>query len=259
MIGSPLDTVVAGYRHLHLENVGSTNSHLAELAQNGEPGNLWVTADTQSSGKGSRGRRWQSDRGNLFCSLLLQNPAPSQHLHELTFVASLAVRDAIIAAGVDSPLIGLKWPNDVLVDGNKVSGILLEGGTVGTEPFVVIGIGVNCTSRPDKPLHKAASLQELGAKISAPDLFLEVSKSMSVWLGNWKGGDGFQMIRKYWLQHAKGIGEQVRVDIPGREPVMGRFTTIDERGYMMLETEGGEIERLSTADVFFADQSNTGD
>lgn len=247
-----LPASLQGFTHAHFDELDSTNTFLLDRAIAGHAGNHWVTAETQTMGKGSRGRSWSGATGNLFASLLLLNPSVPSKFHELTFVAALALRSAIIESGLAQTRISLKWPNDVLIDGMKCSGILLEGSSLPANPHVVIGIGVNCASHPAQTLHPATSLKACGLDIDAADFFGLLAQSMAVWLGVWDKGQGFASIRQEWLDHAARIGEVVSVQIPGREKKDGRFVSIDDKGYMLLETERGAVERISTADIFFA-------
>ncbi|MEL7429778.1 MAG: biotin--[acetyl-CoA-carboxylase] ligase [Pseudomonadota bacterium] len=241
-----------GYTHQHFGTLGSTNTWLLEQAVAGHEGNHWVTAETQTMGKGSRGRSWTGTTGNLFASLLLLNPSVPSKFHELTFVAALALQSAMVKAGLAQTRISLKWPNDVLIDGKKCSGVLLEGSSLPSNPHVVIGIGVNCASFPLQTLHPATSLSACGLDISAGEFFGLLAQAMGEQLGIWDKGQGFASTRQEWLEHAARLGELVSVQIPGHAKKDGRFVSIDDKGYMLLETETGAMERISTADVFFA-------
>src|SRR2546426_2482581 len=118
----------AGVRLIAHEVLGSTNSEALQLARHGERGPLWVTAERQSAGRGRRGRSWVSPPGNLYASLLLTDPASPEHWPELSFVAALAIHDAVVeAAAALKPQLAIKWPNDLLLSGKKFAGILIEG------------------------------------------------------------------------------------------------------------------------------------
>ena len=133
----------AGVGLISCDTVGSTNAEALAYARSGERGPLWITARAQSAGRGRRGRAWFSEPGNLYATLLLTDPAPPGRAAELSFVAALAVYDAIARlAPALTPRLALKWPNDVLCEGRKLAGILIEA--EGTAPLVMaIGIGVN--------------------------------------------------------------------------------------------------------------------
>lgn len=163
------------FRHLALGDVGSTNSECMERAKAGNPGLLWVTAVRQTGGRGRRGRVWVSEAGNLYASLLLFDPAPAAVLGSLPLVVALALYRAIRA---ELPWAGdrlsIKWPNDVLFDGKKVSGILIEAEQLADgRQAVVIGCGVNVSHHPDNPLYPATSLAEVGGTTSAGALLLD--------------------------------------------------------------------------------------
>src|SRR6185312_7690846 len=143
-----LDPSVAahGTRLVALDAVDSTNTVALTLAREGERGTVWVTAERQTTGRGRRSRAWQSPAGNLYASVLLNDPCAAACAPQLSFVGALALHDAIseCAPGLDQRL-RLKWPNDVLLDSTKLAGILVEGETLPSRRFVaVIGMGTNC-------------------------------------------------------------------------------------------------------------------
>src|SRR5499426_1602908 len=146
----------AGVRLVSHEVLASTNAEALSLATAGERGPLWITAGRQSAGRGRRGRTWTSEAGNLFASLLLTEPALPEHWSELSFVAALAIHDAIadLAPSV-RPQLAIKWPNDLLLGEAKFAGILTEAEGAGT---VVVGIGINCISHPAETEYPATDL-----------------------------------------------------------------------------------------------------
>ncbi len=155
---SPFETAI---RHIACDSVGSTNSEALARARTGETGPLWITARTQTAGRGRRGRAWTSAPGNLYATLLLRDPSRAVLAPQLSFVAALAVYDAIseFVEG-ERPRIALKWPNDVFCDGAKVAGILIEG--EGNPLTVAIGIGINCVHHPDDTEYPATDLRARG-------------------------------------------------------------------------------------------------
>lgn len=245
-----------GFRHEALGEVSSTNLTCLERAREGDPGNLWITAERQSTGKGSRGRGWVSEEGNLYSSLLLKEPGPAGGLHTLTFVASLAIRDCLLALnGAGLLHVTLKWPNDVLVNGGKIAGILLESHVLGGNRYVIIGIGINVAHHPDKTLHPATSLKREGIDISLEALLQHLARAMSDRLEQWNGGQGIAKIRSDWIAAAQGIGEMIEIRMPasgGEKVLTGRFEGIDENGLLILGGAGGRREHISVADIFFA-------
>jgi BirA family biotin operon repressor/biotin-[acetyl-CoA-carboxylase] ligase len=265
--------VSAGVRLVALETIGSTNSEARSHAQRGDKGPLWVTAVAQTEGRGRGGRSWSSPPGNLYASLLLSNPSTTDRAPELAFVAALAVRDAIAAeAPALAPRLALKWPNDLLLAGEKCAGILIEGEI---EPAlgvsVVIGIGVNCVfhppaaptlppdvepapSRPipfreEAVLFPATDLRAHGADITADQLFTRLSATMCRRIAQWDRGRGFAAIHGDWLGAAHGVGEAIHVRNGTRETT-GRFVGLDPTGRLVLELPGGQLENVSAGDVF---------
>ena len=250
--------VPAGYRLIEVEETASTNAACLEAAKASDPGNLWIRADRQVAGRGSRGRSWVSAPGNLFTSLLLVDPAPVQSLSNLTFVAALAVREALAEVATlhqQSANIALKWPNDVLLSGRKVSGILLESHEIQAESSkrrsVIVGIGVNCVSHPDDTLHDATDLATEGFAIPARDMFALIAASVDNWLKKWDRGNGFLDIRRHWLDHAHGVSEPIHVRFADRQ-ISGIFENIDTMGQLELRCDDGSLVAISTADIFFS-------
>jgi BirA family transcriptional regulator, biotin operon repressor / biotin---[acetyl-CoA-carboxylase] ligase len=247
----------AGLRLHACETLPSTNAEALARARRGEA-SFWVTARTQTAGRGRRGNAWRSDPGNLFATLLLCDPAPPEHAPELAFVAALAVHDAISArAPALRPKLALKWPNDVLHGGGKLAGILIEAESGGAgeqvgEPaglVVAIGIGVNCLHHPAQTSYPATDLAAAGASVGAEDLFGTLSGTMQRRLAHWDRGANFSAIRADWLAHAAGVGGELLVRLPGRD-LRGRFEALDERGRLLLRLPGGSLETVSAGDVF---------
>ena len=242
------------YRYIELASTDSTNTQCIEYAKDGDPGNLWVTAKIQTAARGSRGRDWQSNEGNLFASLLLVDPAEGGYasvLSGLTFVASLALLWSIKESTKDDINVKLKWPNDVLVNGKKCAGILLENQNIKGTPALVIGIGVNCVSHPSNTNYPATNLSRQGIAISAEELFKSLVTHMDGFITQWDRGRNFAEIRQSWLKHAIGLGKPIRVKIPGQADETGIFETIDETGFLILDQENGTKKRISAADIFF--------
>jgi BirA family biotin operon repressor/biotin-[acetyl-CoA-carboxylase] ligase len=238
----------AGVRLNAHEVLGSTNAEALRLAGQGERGPLWVTAARQTAGRGRRGRRWVSEPGNLYASLLLTDPAPAAHWPQISFVAALAIHDAVveIAAALERRL-AIKWPNDLLLDGAKFAGILIEGSNAGGAGAVAVGIGVNCASHPDATEYPATDLVD--ASIGSAELFTTLSAKMLVRLAQWRAGQGFASIRADWLARAAGLGEVVRVQLADHE-LSGRFEALDEAGGLRLRLPDGGVTTIAAADVF---------
>jgi len=251
-----------GYRHLAFPQLDSTNSECIRQAQSGDAGNLWITAEKQNAGKARRGRTWVSDKGNLFASLLLINSGKSQEYSTLPFVASLAVYEAInqcvsrIASFVELP-IKIKWPNDVLFAGKKISGILLESTALPNgRNAVIIGCGVNCSHFPQDPLYPATSLKDEGYSVEPEELFVALCEAMHRNLLIWNNGQGFALIRQAWIGKAAGIGDEITARFENHSET-GRFVDIDPQGLLVLQTNSGE-KLISAADIFFGIEQKNG-
>jgi len=236
----------AGVRLIAHDAVGSTNAEALTLARHGERGPLWVTANRQSAGKGRRGRPWVSEPGNLHASLLLTDPAGPEHWPELSFVAALAIHDALveISATLKSKL-AIKWPNDLLLAGEKVSGILLEA----EGEAVALGIGVNCTKHPGEVDFPATDLAVHGVLAAQETVFGVLSAKMLGRVAQWNAGEGFSTVRADWLARAAGVGEEIRVRLADRE-LTGRFEALDEAGGLVLRLPDGKAETITAGDVF---------
>jgi BirA family biotin operon repressor/biotin-[acetyl-CoA-carboxylase] ligase len=240
----------AGYRLLAYETLPSTNPEALALARRGEEGPIWVTAQQQTAGRGRRGNTWVSPPGNLYATLLLNDPAPAERAPELSFVAALAVYDAILdRAPALAPLLALKWPNDVLYDGAKLVGILIEGESIGARLVVAIGIGVNCLHHPRLTAYPTTDLAAAGADVSAEQLFEALSAGMQRRLAQWRRGEGFDDIRADWLARSADIGRDIRVRLPGRE-LVGRGEALDDRGRLLLRLADGSLQTIAAGDVF---------
>lgn len=236
----------AGVRLLALQETTSTNAHALDLARGGDRGPLWIVAERQSAGRGRRGREWTSKPGNLYASLLLTDPAPGAHVAELSFVAALAVHDAICdVAPMLGPHLTLKWPNDVLCGGAKLVGILLEG----EGSAVVVGIGVNCAHHPEGTEYPATDLSTAGAHVTVADLFAALSRAMVARTAQWQRGEGFAQVRADWLKRAEGLGKPVRVRLQDRE-TSGIFEALDEAGRLALRLSDNTLETIAAGDVF---------
>jgi BirA family transcriptional regulator, biotin operon repressor / biotin---[acetyl-CoA-carboxylase] ligase len=244
-------TGLAEARHLAYETLGSTNAEALALARAGELGPLWVTAKSQTAGRGRRGRTWVSEPGNLYASLLLTDAAPVARVAELSFVAALAVRDAIgEEASSLAQRLRFKWPNDVLLGGKKVAGILIEGEVVRSEPAVaVIGIGVNCASHPAEAAYPATDLQAHGCRAAPESLLVRLSAAMGKRVAQWDRGNGFAATRNDWLAAAHGPGETIRVS-DGRGEASGRFAGLDDSGRLLLDLPDGTRKVIAAGDVF---------
>ena len=221
-----------GWRLVALGSVGSTNDEAMRLADAGAPEGTLVWARVQTGGRGRRGRTWASPIGNLYSSTILRPDCPAARAAELGFVAALAVVD-IVPAGRS---VRVKWPNDVLVDGGKVAGILLESaiGQTGIVQHVVAGIGINVGFAPQLPQMRYPGSALGGTVETALERF---AATFAARLAEWRR-EGFATVRANWLAKAGPIGAEVDVKL-GDELVRGRFSGLDGEGALLLETASG--------------------
>lgn len=242
----------SGQRRLALGAVTSTNSVAIEAARSGDPGPLWVTAERQTAGRGRRGRSWASEPGNLYASLLLIDPAPAHHLSKLPLVASLGLRDGLASILPAPARVAVKWPNDVLIGGAKAVGILLESERLPDGRLaVVIGCGVNVSLIPDDAPYAVTSLAREGAPDLAIDaVFQAVADGMAGALTRFDRGNGFEIVRREWIEGAVGLGEPCRVVMADRT-LTGRFEALDEDGRLILLRDDATRMAISAGDLFF--------
>lgn len=238
---------------VRFDEIGSTNAEALARAAGTEavPGRCWFVARAQTAGRGRRGRPWDSRPGNLYASLLLVDPAPPARQPELCFVAALALYDAVrTVTGIDPLRIGVKWPNDVLVDGGKLAGILLEATTLPDgRGATVIGFGVNCARSPDDTPYPTVSLAGAGFPTEPDSLLAALDRGMQDRLAQWDGGEGFPLTRESWLRCALGLGRSVTVRLHGRE-TEGIFEALDFSGALVLRRPDGVRETIRAGDIF---------
>ncbi len=240
----------AGYRLRHHGTLRSTNDEAKALARAGEPAGTVVWADAQTAGRGRRGRTWVSPRGNLYCTLILRPRGAPAVIAQLGFAAALAVGETLVPSLGDADALRYKWPNDVLVNGRKIAGILLESETSAPEAvdFVVVGIGVNLASAPPATEYPATSLAAERAAPLAPGRVLEMLvRYFDDWYRRWCDA-GFAPVRAAWLARAGGLGEDVRVRLE-RVTHEGRFLDLDAEGALILEQPAG-TRRIAAGEVF---------
>ena len=233
--------------------VASTNDVARTLAGEGAPGLSAVWAKAQSSGRGRRGREWSSPVGNLYLSLLLRPECPIAAAAQLSLVAALGLGDAL-SEFVDISRVRNKWPNDVQLDGKKVSGLLLESSGVNTEAveWVIVGCGVNVAVHPDIPNYPTTSLNEVAEQNVDVEALLNVFlRCFEVRYDAWRE-NGAVAIRDCWLERAVGLGQEITVRLPTKE-IRGVFEGLDASGALILARTDG-VRELITAGEIFAEQ-----
>ena len=217
---------------------GSTNDDLAALARDGATEGTWLRADQQTGGKGRQGRAWQSPLGNLYASTLVRlqpgdTPAPT-----LALVAAVALHEVV---AVYAPTAQIKWPNDLLFDGAKLAGVLLER----QGDAVILGFGVNLAHHPTDLDRPATSLAALAGMAPAPSPFLEIlAEAFARWLGRWRS-EGIAPVRARWLAAAHPLGTPLAT-----ADAEGLFDGLDETGALRLRLAGGGLRVIHAGDVF---------
>ncbi len=245
----------AGYRLEAFETLGSTNDEALKRARDGETGPIWFVTASQTQGRGRRGRAWQGPPGNLAASLLISSAVPVHSAATLGFVAGLSLSDALLTLDAGAE-IALKWPNDVLANGAKISGIMLESeNRAGEMTAVVVGIGVNVVAAPHGLPYPATCLSDCGLTVTAETLFSALSDRWSERYAQWDEGRGMPSIRAAWLQRAAGIGGPVAVTA-GPKEIRGIFETLDAEGRLVVLTADGSRIPVSAGDVHFGDAAS---
>ncbi len=243
-----------GYARHVLAEVDSTNSEAARLAQNlTQPS--WIMARRQTAARGRRGRVWISSEGNFAASLLMRPAGDPGQAALRSFVAALALADALGTVCGPTAQITLKWPNDVLLNGGKVAGILLESAGQGRGlSHLIIGIGVNLVAAPppeavEPGAMKPVSVQNETGLVIVPEEFLNyLANAFARWEMQF-AAYGFAPIRTAWLQRAARLGQKIMARTM-TETIEGTFETLAEDGSLVLNTGNGR-RTLPAADVFF--------
>lgn len=239
------------FKLISYDIIGSTNEEAKRLAMDGAPEGIVVWAKNQSSGIGRRGRKWVSAEGNLYFSILLRPEYLALKALQLGFLTSLCIVEEVALVLPSSASVNCKWPNDVLVEGSKVSGILLESHTkpLGGIDWLVIGVGLNIKSSPENVEFPATSLIQEGAKknISAEMMLEKFSHRFLLGYMSWKEL-GFEPVRRAWLHHAALLRKKIIVRLE-RETLTGEFKDLDKDGALILLHNGDE-RRITAGDVF---------
>ncbi len=251
-----LPKVPPAYQLVAFESLDSTNEQARRMAAEGAAHGTLIWAHSQSAGRGRRGRTWVSEPGNLYCSLILRSEKSVAEAAQLSFAASLAVTEALreASAPFDRPEIACKWPNDVLLNGKKVAGILLECQAKASQgnhnpglDWLVLGVGVNVSHHPEETEFPATSFG-ITSGMTVESVLEGFAQHFEAWFDRWSV-QGFEPIRNAWLANAKGIGGTVIARL-GKETLEGKFAGMDEEGALILETEGNR-RHITAADIFF--------
>lgn len=232
-----------------LQETGSTNEDAKVAAKAGEPEGLVIQAYRQTGGKGRQGRTWSSPEGNLYVSILLR-PHCDLHVAGLySFVVALAVYDTI-KTFLPHAEVQIKWPNDVLVNGKKISGILLETAPLeeGKVSWLVLGTGINLASHPIDALYPVTDIRSQGAEN------INLSGLLETYLENFEKGrqtllkEGFDSLRQVWIERARKGAVVARLP---KDEIKGEFVGLDDLGRLLLKLPDGTERAISAADIFF--------
>jgi BirA family biotin operon repressor/biotin-[acetyl-CoA-carboxylase] ligase len=239
----------AFYTVIRHDRVASTNDEAKSLAAAGAAEGMLVWAREQTAGRGRLARQWISRPGNLYASLILRPDVPIATAAQLGFAAALAIGETCLAFAPEAA-IAYKWPNDVLLDGKKLAGILMESQATsdGRLAWLVIGMGVNLATYPVNVDRPATAFAATGADVGSEAMLIGLARCFLPWYERWRDGQGFAALREAWLARAQGLGQAIRVALPHDE-FTGRFAGLDADGALLLET-GSTTRRVSAGDVF---------
>ncbi|WP_108397315.1 biotin--[acetyl-CoA-carboxylase] ligase [Devosia submarina] len=256
----------AGYRLRGFDSVGSTNIEAIAAAAAGDPGGIWFAAREQTAGRGRRGRQWVNPHGNLAATLLIIPDVDPNLSATLGFVAGVALKSALadilprglVKIGLDGAdalageaRVALKWPNDVLADGAKLAGILLEASkSPEGKHAIAVGIGVNVVSAPVGLPYPATSLADLGVSRTTEDVFLALSEAWVDAFSLWDDSRGVAAVLDQWRGAAAGIGSPVAVNQNG-DVLRGIFETIDGAGRLIVRSDDNRRVAITAGDVHF--------
>ena len=219
---------------------GSTNDDVAALARSGAPEGLWLRAERQTGGRGRQGRDWHAPPGNLHASTLVRLLPSDPPPPTLALAAAVALHGAVAAY---APLheVMIKWPNDILAEGAKLAGILLER----ADDAVVIGFGVNLAHHPEGLDRPVTGMRILTGNAPDPTAFLEtLAESLARWIARWRG-EGLARIRTAWMAAAHPVGTALSTEVGD-----GLFDGLDENGALRLRLADGRSRVIHAGDVF---------
>lgn len=225
-----------------LAETGSTNADLLALGRDAREGD-WLVACRQTAGKGRAGRQWEDGAGNFMGSTVVALRPGDPLPQTLALVTGLAVADSV-AVVPGAPDVMLKWPNDLLVDGAKLAGILLER----AGNCVVIGIGVNLLRAPQVAGRRTIALADHGSPIDPGDFAALLADCFASALARWRGG-GWEGLRVAWLARAHAVGTPLSVNDRDGRPISGEFAGLGGDGAALLRLADGTTRPIHAGDV----------
>ena len=237
-------------RLLHVPETGSTNADLRQLAEAGGGDvnwdGLWLRADRQTAGRGRQGRDWFSPPGNFYGSTLVRLRAGDPMAATLALVAAVAIEEAVRSCLPDfGARLALKWPNDLLIDGAKLSGILLER----TGDAIVIGMGVNLASAPDLPDRATTALDDHGILVTPEAMQATLADAMTRWVGIWRE-QGLATVLERWEARAHPRGTSLTAKLPDGQVLTGTFEGLASDGALRLGLADGSSHVIHAGDIF---------
>lgn len=233
------------------QTVESTMDQAAQLI--GQEDRFAILAYNQDNGRGKYNRKWVSLAGNLYATLAFKPSQPCHTWGQISFVTALAVGEVIqyyLSKNQHFQKVSYKWPNDLLVSGHKVSGILLE---IIDSSWLLVGVGINLCESPVGLQYPSTSLKEIGGKVPLPEEALALLITYFTVKMNILENKGFSEIRAIWLKAAACLGKEIEVTLPKKEMIekmKGKFIDLDEEGRLLLELPNKEVKKISAGDVF---------
>lgn len=234
----------------YLEEIDSTNLEAKRIAINQTPfQNHIVIADKQTASRGRYGRIWESIYGNLHFSILISNVPNIANIHEICFVTSLAVYDAVLALLPKETDLSLriKWPNDIMINNAKLSGILVEQCKANGSDYVIIGIGLNLVDSPKDLDRQVVSLKSVGSEIDKFKMLDSIINAFELHYSHWLN-EGFKKTRISWLQAAYNLNSLIHISTR-HEKISGIFQSIDLTGNIILKNTNGHSAIIKISDV----------
>jgi BirA family biotin operon repressor/biotin-[acetyl-CoA-carboxylase] ligase len=236
--------------------VESTMDLAAELLQQGFPKEnriKIILAKTQSAGRGRHGRTWVSPAGNLHKSLILKlDHYDARTIYQLSFVMSVALH-RVVGTLLGGGKSKNKWPNDLLIEGKKIAGVILEAHP--THSAVVIGVGLNILKKPENVMYPATSLHSHGVYLSPKSLATQIAKQFQILLKSWEEGN-FTEILQEWKQQVWGVGKEASI-LYKQQVLRGTVYNIDDDGFLLLKEPTGHIHRIFAGDIIMEEKENS--
>ncbi len=251
-------TLLNDYHLLSYDALDSTNAEAKRLAGGGASHGAVIWAKRQTAGRGRMGREWVSAEGNLYVTVLLSPSVALAQCAQLSFVAALAVAETLEAIVPQADSIRCKWPNDVLAQGKKISGILLESFTtneVGSpRQWIAVGVGINVDNFPEHVMFPATCLRAEGVELISAKIVL--SRFVHHFIHRYDAWErkGFAAIEREWTERAHHLNKPVEV-IVGEERITGIFAGIDAKGCMLLRDKKKATTAIAAGDVFFKEHA----